>query len=98
MKPLVMMVSYCFFRSSQYGRNRLRSMMAGATHNASALMMRIAPRISIDAGVLSKFMGSARLGESAVFEPLREALRPPLDAHVLRSLAHVERMFALRVD
>src|SRR5689334_9321690 len=73
-------------------------MMAGATHNARALITRIAPRISSEPGVLAKLRLSPYMCQPAVFEPLCKSLRPSLDAHVLGSLAHVECVFALRVD
>src|SRR5262245_2057579 len=73
-------------------------MMAGATHNASALITRMAPRIRSEPGVRAKLRLSACMRQPAILEPFCKPLRPALDAHVLRSLSHVECVFALRVD
>src|SRR6188508_2380809 len=73
-------------------------MMAGATHKASELITRMAPSIRSEPGVLAKLRASPCMRQPTVFEPFCKPLRPALDAHVLRSLSHVECVFALRVD
>src|SRR6476659_9704127 len=78
-------------------------MMRGETMRPRPLTTMVSARMAADAGAraisLSMSMGSAgRRREAAVFEPLRETLRPAPDADVVRALAHVERVLALRVD
>ena len=94
-----MMVSYWRAPDQPVRPQQVSIQESGATHKAERAHHQDGAENQDRARECGRSSCSMRsLGQAAVLEPLRQALRPAADAHVLRALPHVEGVFALRVD